>query len=177
MAEGATGCLGDLQVASRTLDRSGFVDRPSRRGTATRHPTANLLQQLSLASGNVAGSDYSSSSSEYHFRESAVLTQSCAADQANLRSHSGPCQCGALRVTHVATVHREATPLPHHHPLLPVSAEKTKYVELLESDRRQLVVVGIETGGRIGSSQDAPLALRRATGHFAGLWSRLLTIS
>ena len=27
--EGAT-CLGDLHVASRTLDRSGFVDRPSR---------------------------------------------------------------------------------------------------------------------------------------------------
>ena len=33
---------------------------------------------------------HASSSLEHHFRETVVLTQSCSADQAHLRSHSGP---------------------------------------------------------------------------------------
>ena len=33
---------------------------------------------------------YASCCSEYHYRETVVLAQSCAADQAHLRSHSGP---------------------------------------------------------------------------------------
>ena len=39
---------------------------------------------------------YSSSSSEHHFRETVVFAQSCAADQAHLRSHSGPCASQVL---------------------------------------------------------------------------------
>ena len=34
---------------------------------------------------------YLSSNSVHQFRETVVLAQSCAADHANLRSHSGPC--------------------------------------------------------------------------------------
>ena len=42
---------------------------------------------------------HASSSSEFHFRETLVLAQSCPADQAHLRSHSGP---GASAVLHGA---------------------------------------------------------------------------
>ena len=88
--EGATGCLGDLQAASRTLDRSGFVNRPSwealQRGIRPQRPTV-----VEPGEWQHGWQYYSSSSSEYHFRETVVLAQSCAADQAHLRSHSGPC--------------------------------------------------------------------------------------
>ena len=33
---------------------------------------------------------HASSSLEHHFRETVTLAQSCAADQAHVRSHSGP---------------------------------------------------------------------------------------
>ena len=57
----------------------------------------NLTRQVvecpsvEVVSGNMAGSTIRLLSSEYHFRETVVLAQSCAADQAHLRSHSGPC--------------------------------------------------------------------------------------
>ena len=42
---------------------------------------------------------HASSPLEHHFRETMILAQSCAADQAHLRSHAGPCAsdvvCGA----------------------------------------------------------------------------------
>ena len=40
---------------------------------------------------------HASSSSELHFRETLVLAQSCPADQAHLRSHSGPASCAVFR--------------------------------------------------------------------------------
>ena len=85
--------------------------------------------------------------------------------------------------------------------------KETKDAELVESDRCQLVVVGIETGGRWSNeatsfieglaasrAREAPMASVfhrfslggrggaacspcRAAGHFVGLWSRLPTIS
>ena len=95
--EGATGCLGDLQAASRTLDRSGFVNRPIwealQRGIRPQRPTA----AIEPGEWQHGWQHYSSSSSEYHFRETVVLAQSCAADQAHLRSHSGPCASLVLR--------------------------------------------------------------------------------
>ena len=112
--EGATGCLGDFQAASRTLDRSGFVNRPSwealQRGIRPQRPTA----AVEPGEWQHAWQHYSSSSSEYHFRETVVLAQSCAADQAHLRSHSGPCAslvfCGSPTSPEFTTL------LPHHHP-------------------------------------------------------------
>ena len=52
--EEATACLGELQAATRTLDRSGFFERPS--WEALQRSDRNLPQQQSLASGNMAGS-------------------------------------------------------------------------------------------------------------------------
>ena len=88
--EGATGCLGELQAATRTMDRSRFIDRPSwealQRGVRPQPPAA-----AEPGEWQHGWQYYSSSSSEYHFRETVGLAQSCPADQAHLRSHSGPC--------------------------------------------------------------------------------------
>ena len=86
----ALGCLGELQESASRLDRDGFVFRPSwdmlRRGVRPRPP-----QIVEPGEWHHGWQYYSSSSSEHQFRETVVLAQSCAADQAHLRSHSGPC--------------------------------------------------------------------------------------
>ena len=75
------GCLGELQNAATSLDHQGFVNRPTwtELRLGKRPPVADCGWQF-----------HASSSSEHFFRETVVLAQSCAADQANLRSHSGP---------------------------------------------------------------------------------------
>ena len=71
------GCLGELQLATRVLDRRQSGARPRQ-------------QHMSEPGEWPHGWQYfASSASEHHFRETVVLAQSCAADQAHLRSHSG----------------------------------------------------------------------------------------
>ena len=48
---------------------------------------------------------HSSSSLEYHHRETVIIAQSCAADLAHIRSHSGP---GASEVLHGAPTSMES---------------------------------------------------------------------
>ena len=94
----ADGCFGALQRTADTLDRAGFVMRPSwqelQRGLRPPSP------EHAEPGGWEHGWQYhASSSSEFHFRETLVLAQSCPTDQAHLRSHSGP---GASAVLHGA---------------------------------------------------------------------------
>ena len=65
------GCVGSLQNAAEALDRSGFVGRPS-------------------GEWHHGWQYYASSFLEHKFRETVVIAQSSAANQAHLRSHSGP---------------------------------------------------------------------------------------
>ena len=83
------GCLGELRNAAGVLDRHGFVGRPS----------WNSIRSGVRPEGHIHAEPgewshgwqyYASSSSEYNFRKNVVLNQSCAAEQAHLRSHSGP---------------------------------------------------------------------------------------
>ena len=94
----ADGCFGALQRTADTLDRAGFVVRPSwqelQRGL--RPPSPEHAEPGEWEHG---WQYHASSSSEFHFRETLVLAQSCPADQAHLRSHSGP---GASAVLHGA---------------------------------------------------------------------------
>ena len=85
----AEDCLRELQEAASTLDREGFVSRPSwpalQRGQ--RPPAADSSEPGEWQHG---WQYHATSSSEHFFREVVVLAQSVAADQAHLRSHSGP---------------------------------------------------------------------------------------
>ena len=87
--EEPVGSLGELQEAAQSLDRCGFVARPSwaalRRGA--RPP---LCLHSEPGEWQHGWQFHASSISEHHFRQTMVLRQSCAADQAHLRSHSGP---------------------------------------------------------------------------------------
>ena len=83
------GCLGELRNAAGVLDRHGFVGRPS----------WNSIRSGVRPEGHIHAEPgewshgwqyYASSSSEYNFRKNVVLNQSCAAEQAHLRPHSGP---------------------------------------------------------------------------------------
>ena len=83
------GCLADLQGAARHLDRCGFVGRPSWEAlkAGARPPVPEVSEPGEWLHG---WQHHASSFSEYHHRETMVLPQSSAADQAHLRSHSGP---------------------------------------------------------------------------------------
>ena len=102
----ALGCLGELQESVSRLDRDGFIARPCwemlRRGARPRPPLI-----VEPGEWHHGWQYYSSSCSEHHFRETVVLAQSCAADQA-LRSHSGPC---ASQVLHGPPTERLRLPL------------------------------------------------------------------
>ena len=93
------GCLGELQESVSRLDRDGFIARPCwemlRRGARPRP-----LLIVEPGEWHHGWQYYSSSSSEHHFRETVVLAQSCAADQAHLRSHWT--MCHASQVLHGA---------------------------------------------------------------------------
>ena len=72
------GCLGELQLATRVLDRRGVV---SHLDWFVLQSGARPRQQhmSNLASGRMVGST----------SQTVVVAQSCATDQAHLRSHSG----------------------------------------------------------------------------------------
>ena len=81
----APGCLGELQTTTQVLDRNGFVSRPGWR--ALQGGACPPHQQGSEPGEWPHGWQYfASSASEHHFRETVALAQSCAADQAHLRS-------------------------------------------------------------------------------------------
>ena len=92
------GCLAQLEDATRVLDRSGFVGHPEwhvlRAGRRPPEPISSEPGEWKHG-----WQHHGSSSLEYHFRETVVLTQSCPAEQAHLRSHSGP---GSSAVPHCA---------------------------------------------------------------------------
>ena len=75
-AREATGCLAELQE---------FVGRPQ--WADLRPPPSTVAEPGEWQHG---WQYYASSSLEHHFRETVVLAQSSAADQAHLRSHAGP---------------------------------------------------------------------------------------
>ena len=91
------GCLEELRNAAAHLDRDGFIGRPQWHDL-----------RMGIRPGATHGAEpgewphgwqyYASSSSEHSFRKNVVLNQSCAADQAHLRSHSGPGASEALSV-------------------------------------------------------------------------------
>ena len=83
------GCLGELQDAARSLDHQGFVTRPSW-AELSRGKRPPLADSSELGEWQHGWQFHASSSSEHFFRETLVFAQSCAANQAHLRSHSGP---------------------------------------------------------------------------------------
>ena len=101
------GCLGELRNVAGLLDRHGFVGRPGwnsirvgiRPEGVVGRPGWNSIRVGIRPEGDIHsepgewphGWQYcASSSSEHHFRKNVVLNQSCAAEQAHVRSHSGP---------------------------------------------------------------------------------------
>ena len=97
----ADGCVGELQNACVTLDRSGFVGRPSwaQLRSGARPPPVERAEPGEWQHG---WQYYASSSLEYHYRETVVLAQSAAADQAHLRSHSPWSERGVVLRTNQA---------------------------------------------------------------------------
>ena len=79
----------DQEEATRRLDHEGFVSRPewTELRNGARPPQVQSSEPGEWQHG---WQYYASSSSEHHYRESVVPVQSSAADQAYLRSHSGP---------------------------------------------------------------------------------------
>ena len=89
VANRVEGCLAEVSAAAGRLDRQGFVGRPSwadlKEGV---RPPISVFQEP--GEWQHGWQHHASSASEYHFRETVMIAQSCAADQAHLRSHSGP---------------------------------------------------------------------------------------
>ena len=75
--------------ACARLDRSGFISRPGcpQLRAGERPPPPGSTEPGEWQHG---WQYHASFSLECHFRETVVLAQSCSADQAHLRSHSGP---------------------------------------------------------------------------------------
>ena len=92
------GCLEQLQAAGLSLIRGGFLRRPewAQLRAGARPPLTPSAEPGEWQHG---WQYHASSPLEHHFRETVILAQSCAADQAHLRSHAGPCAsdvfCGA----------------------------------------------------------------------------------
>ena len=83
------GCIGELRETAVRLDREGFVNRPGWIALKDgQRPEA--VEMWEPGEWHHGWQYCASSCSEYHCRETVVLAQSCAADQAHLRSHSGP---------------------------------------------------------------------------------------
>ena len=92
----AQGCLGALVRATEILDRDGFMTRPSWEELqgGMRPPSPENAEPGEWQHG---WQYHASSTSEFHFRETVVIAQSCAVDQAHLRSRSGPCTSAVVR--------------------------------------------------------------------------------
>ena len=98
------GCLSEVS-ATRTLDKHGFV--------AGVRPPPYLSEPGEWPHG---WQYYASSVSDTHFQETVVLTQSCAADQAHLLSHSGGKPGEVLCVRPTVPECRSSLPVPHADP-------------------------------------------------------------
>ena len=87
--EDLEGCLAEVSAAADQLDRQGFVGRPSwtdlKEGARPPVPVSHEPGEWEHG-----WQHHASSASEFHFRETVMIAWSCAADQAHLRSHSGP---------------------------------------------------------------------------------------
>ena len=86
----------ELRAVATCLDRHGFVGRPGwvDLQMGVRPPPVDESEPGEWAHG---WQHCASSASEYHYRKSVVMCQSCPANQAHLRSHSGP---GSSQVLH-----------------------------------------------------------------------------
>ena len=83
------GCIGELRETAVRLDREWFVNKPG--WTALKHgQRPEVVEMWEPGEWHHGWQYYASSCSEYPYRETVVLAESCAADQAHLRSHSGP---------------------------------------------------------------------------------------
>ena len=84
------GCIGELRETAVRLNRKGFVNRPGWIALKDgQRPEA--VEMWEPGEWHHGWQYYASSCfSEHHYRETVVLAQSCAGDQAHLRSHSGP---------------------------------------------------------------------------------------
>ena len=115
-AEEAAACLGELRAAATCLDRHGFLGRPGwvDLQMGVRPPPVDESEPGEWAHG---WQHYASSASEYHYRKSVVMCQSCPANRAHLRSHSGlgSSQAGSVRMPHQARVQDRTRPLPNAH--------------------------------------------------------------
>ena len=82
------GCLSDLRAAGNLLDRHGFVGRPQWAALqeGMRPPLVTDVEPGEWAHG---WQHCASSTSEHYYRKVVVLRESCPANQAHLRSHSG----------------------------------------------------------------------------------------
>ena len=91
------GCLEELRNAIAHLDRDGFIGRPHWHDlrTGIRPGATYGVEPGEWPHG---WQYHTSLFSEYSLRKNVVLNQSCAADQAHLRSHSGPGASEALSV-------------------------------------------------------------------------------
>ena len=103
------GCLHELNSAGNALDHHGFVSRPGwiQLSLGARPPP---MQAVELGEWPHGWQYYASSASEHHFRRTVVLNQTCAANQAHLRSHSG---CGSSQVLHGCPSSPEFRVQPH----------------------------------------------------------------
>ena len=104
------GCLGELKSAAALLDHHGFVGRPEweQLQMGVRPPPANIVEPGEWPHG---WQYYASSASEHFFRRTVVLSQTGAANQAHLRSHSGHGPSFALSGTPTKPEFRVE---PHH---------------------------------------------------------------
>ena len=104
----AEGCIRELRDVTVELDRHGFVGRPAWADlvVGVRPPPANAYEPGEWAHG---WQYFASSASEYFFRETTVLRQSCPSSQAHLRSHS---RAGSSNVLHGCPTSPEFTVAP-----------------------------------------------------------------
>ena len=87
--EDLEGCFAEVSAAADRLDRQGFVERPLwadlKEGVRPPFPISHEPGEW-----QPGWQHHASSASNYRFQETVMIAQSCAADQAHLRSHSGP---------------------------------------------------------------------------------------
>ena len=91
-------CFQELRNATTQLDWEGFLGRPQRHALRTGTRPGAIFDSEPGEWPHGWQHYASSSSSKHTFKKNVALHQSCAADQAHLRSHSGPRPSEALCV-------------------------------------------------------------------------------
>ena len=104
-----TGCLGELRRSSPV--RPGWVRAQIRLGRSERRSPTPVVSSAELGEWQHGWQYHASSASEHHFRETIVLSLPCPADQAHLRSHSGP---GSSSILLRAPTNFEFRLIPEH---------------------------------------------------------------